>query len=95
MDHKNIQKFVVFFTSQCEERPKKDLSYHSPDFSCVNGEIKTVKENLQGILKKVRYGKCLFISEVFNDFQLINLVPPENFLHCTYFEYNTVSDNQI
>ena len=40
-------------------------------------------------------GKFCFIYQASNDFSVIDLVPPKNVVHCSYFEYNTVSDDQI
>jgi hypothetical protein len=39
-------------------------------------------------------GKFCFVSQVSNDFQLIDLVT-ENFVHCSYFDYNIVSEDEI
>ena len=62
-------------------------------------ELNVVKERIcTGRLKKsgiCKSGKFCFISQLSKNVQLINLVPPENFVHCSYFEYKTVSDDQI
>jgi hypothetical protein len=39
-------------------------------------------------------GIFYFISQVSNDFQQILCVPPDNLVHCGYFEYNRFSDNE-
>ena len=45
---------------------------------------------IQGIPNKRGY----FISQVSNDFQQIICIPPDNLVHCGYFEYNRFSDNE-
>ena len=46
--------------------------------------------------KRVGYGKVVsfFISQVSNDFQQRNWYPLEDYMNCSFLEYNTFSDKQ-
>ena len=51
-----------------------------------------------GHLKKIAIWKCdtfCFINQLSNDFQQRNIIACKHLAHCSYFEYKTVSDNQV
>ena len=51
-----------------------------------------------GRLKKSAIWKCdtfCFINQLSNDFQQRNIIACKHLAHCSYFEYKTVSDNQV
>ena len=79
-------------------------------FICIQQYILYLKEariwytrlfysNYRASQNKVWFGKVprfdLFINQLSNDFQQMNIITCKNLIHCGYFEYKTCSDNQV